>query len=310
MRAMVFTKPGVVEMLDVDPPAPADGETLIDVAAAGICGSELHGISEPGFRQPPLVMGHEFVGTALDGRRVVVNPIVSCEACDMCAAGHDQLCRNRSIVGIHRAGGFAQRVAVPSKQLHELPDTLAWDAAALIEPLANALHVWRLAGAPTGARVGIIGAGSIGLVCQLVAQRDAGEVMITDLSEDRLSLARKLGGVRTGTMLDGEFDVVLDAVGAPVTHRASVEHLKPSGVTVWIGLLSDDAGFVSRDLIRWEKKVLGSFAYPAKDFADAVDLASDVDLSWTTSFPLDEGAIIFTELMEGRSDVVKAVLRP
>jgi alcohol dehydrogenase len=307
---MVFTKPGTVEMLDVETPEPAGGETLIDVVAAGICGSELHGISEPGFRQPPLVMGHEFVGTTPDGQRVVVNPIVSCEACDMCSSGHDQLCRNRSIVGIHRSGGFAQRVAVPTEQLHELPGTLSWDAAALIEPLANALHVWRLAGEPKGARVGIIGAGPIGLVCQLVAQRDAGEVMITDLSEDRLALAPKLGDVQTGKALDGEFDVVVDAVGASVTHRASVEHLKPSGTTVWIGLLSDDAGFVSRDLVRWEKKVLGSFAYPRRDFADAVQLASEVDLSWTTSFPLDEGAAIFTELMNGRSDVVKAVLRP
>jgi alcohol dehydrogenase len=307
---MVFTKPGVVEMLDVDDPAAAQGDTLIAVAAAGICGSELHGISEPGFRQPPLVMGHEFVGTTEDGRRVVVNPIVSCGACDMCSAGHDQLCRTRSIVGIHRAGGFAERVAVPEKQLHALPDAMGWDEAALIEPLANALHVWRLAGALKGSRVGVIGAGPIGLVCLLVAQRDAGDVMITDLSDDRLALARKLGALETAAELEGEFDVVLDAVGAPATHRASVEHLAPWGTTVWVGLLSDDAGFVSRDLVRWEKKVFGSFAYTARDFADAVALASDVDLSWTTSFPLEDGATIFTELMGGRSDVVKAVLLP
>lgn len=307
---MVFMKPGVVEMLDVDAPAAAEGETLVDVAAAGICGSELHGISEPGFRQPPLVMGHEFVGTTPDGRRVVVNPIVSCGSCDMCSVGHDQLCRTRAIVGIHRAGGFAERVSVPSQQLHAIPGAMGWDEAALIEPLANALHVWRLAGEKKGARVGIIGAGPIGLVCLLVAQHGGADVTITDLSEDRLAMARKLGAVQTAPSLDGEFDVVLDAVGAPSTHHASIEHLKPSGTTVWIGLLSDDAGFVSRDLVRWEKKVLGSFAYTARDFADAVELASDVDLSWTTSFPLDEGAAIFTELMGGRTDVVKAVLRP
>lgn len=307
---MVFTGPGVVEMLDVQAPRPQEPDVLIHVAAAGICGSELHGISEPGFRDPPLIMGHEFVGTTPDGRRVVINPIVSCGSCDMCIAGHDQLCRERSIIGIHRPGGFAETVAVPGPQLHELPDGVNWERGALIEPLANALHAWRLAGAPAGARVGIVGAGTIGLVCLLAVSRDAGEVMITDLVEDRLQMATKLGANQTGTELEGEFDVILDAVGAPATHRASLEHLRPQGTTVWVGLLSDEAAFDARDLVRMEKNILGSFAYTARDFVDAVALAPDVDLDWATTFPLDQGAGIFTELMNGRSDVLKALLRP
>jgi alcohol dehydrogenase len=255
-------------------------------------------------------MGHEFVGTTDDGRRVVVNPIVSCGSCDMCAAGHDQLCRSRSIVGIHRSGGFAEQVAVPGEQLHELPREVDFQRGALIEPLANALHAWHLAGAPAGARVGIIGAGTIGLVCLLALGKDAGEVMMTDLARDRLETASKLGADKTGTRLEGEFDVILDAVGKPATHRASVEHLKPGGTTVWIGLESDEPAFVARDLVRMEKKVVGSFAYPAAVFAEAVALARSVDLGWATTFPLVDGAGIFTELMNGRSDVVKALLTP
>jgi len=87
MRAMVFTGPGVVEMLEVPDPVPGPDELLLNVALVGICGSELHGIVQPGFRQPPLIMGHEFAATTSDGRRVTVNPIVHCGSCDRCRAG-------------------------------------------------------------------------------------------------------------------------------------------------------------------------------------------------------------------------------
>ena len=134
--------------------------------------------------------------------------------------------------------------------------------------------------------------------------------MVADLTKDRLAWATKLGATATGPALEGEFDVIIDAVGAPATRRASLEHLRPGGTTVWLGLLSDDAGFDAKDLIRMEKKVVGSFAYSDRDFAAAIEIAPSVDLTWATDFPLREGADIFTQLMNGRSDVVKAVLRP
>jgi threonine dehydrogenase-like Zn-dependent dehydrogenase len=307
---MVFTRPSVVEMLSIDPPTAGAGEIVVDVTAAGICGSELHGISQPGFRQPPLVMGHEFVGTTPDGRRVTVNPILSCGGCDMCAAGSRQLCRERSIIGIHRPGAFAEQVAVPVQLARELPDSISWEAAALIEPLANAVHAWRIAGRPAGRRVGIIGAGTIGLVALLVVQRDTQDVVVTDVSDDRLEVARRLGAPVTGPELDGDFDVIIDAAGVGATRQASVAHLKPSGTTVWMGLGSADSAFDALGLIRNEKRVLGSFAYTDGDFNAAVELSTDVDLSWATSYPLEEGPAIFMQLMNGRSDVVKALLRP
>ncbi len=310
MEAMVYTRPGVVEVLDVDAPEVGAGEVLIDVEAAGICGSELHGIAKPGFRRPPLVMGHEFAGRTPDGRRVTVNPIVRCGDCDCCRADMPQLCRTRAVIGIHRAGAFAEQVAVPESSVRPLPEDLPWEQAALIEPLANAVHAWRLVQSPTAPRVGIIGAGTIGLVCVLAARGDAAEIMVTDLADNRLALAEQLGADTIASELDGEFDVIIDAVGAPVTHSASIIHLRPGGTTVWLGLMSTEAGFDSTELIRQEKRVVGSFAYRDKDFDDAVALSSMVDLSWSTSFPLSEGAGIFTELMNGRSDVVKAVLRP
>jgi threonine dehydrogenase-like Zn-dependent dehydrogenase len=310
MQALVFTRPGVVEVMDVDEPVAAEGEVLINVAAAGICGSELHGISQPGFRTPPLVMGHEFAGVAPDGSRVTVNPIVSCGICDLCVQGLTHVCRERAIVGIHRPGAFAERVAVPQHMVHELPADMSWERAAMIEPLANGVHAWHLAGRPAGARVGVIGAGTIGLVSYLAASAGgAGEVVVVDLAEDRLSTARDLGAA-TATSLEGEFDVVIDAVGVAATHRASVERLRPAGTAVWIGLMGTEPAFNSADFIRQEKRVLGSFAYTDEEFGEAVGLAQHCELAWVDSYPLSEGADIFTQLMHGRTDVVKALLRP
>ena len=121
MKALVFTGPGAVEVLDVPEPEVAEGEVLVHVRSAGICGSELHGVRHPGFRVPPLIMGHEFTGVSDAGDPVIINPILSCGSCDLCLAGQRQICRQRAIIGVHRPGGFAERVAVPASALRPLP---------------------------------------------------------------------------------------------------------------------------------------------------------------------------------------------
>lgn len=310
MQALVFTRPGVVELLDVDEPVPGEGDVVVDVAAVGICGSELHGVTRPGFRSPPLVMGHEFAGSTADGRRVTVNPIVHCGSCDRCRAGRNHLCPERELLGVHRPGAYAERVAVPESRLYDLPAGMTWEQAAMVEPFANGLHAWRLAGAPTGARVGVIGAGTIGLVGSLVARRGgAAEVVVVDVAEDRLGVAGDLG-FATATALEGEFDVVIDAVGLAATRRASVTRLARGGTAVWVGLLDPKAGFDALDLIREEKTVVGSFSYTNEEFGAAVDVAAGTELGWVASFPFGDAERLFTELMKGRTDIVKAVLRP
>ena len=169
MKALVFTGPGALEMHDVPEPELADGDVLVHVRTVGICGSELHGARHPGFRKPPLIMGHEFAGTNDNGDRVVINPMLSCGHCELCLGGLRQVCRERQIIGVHRAGGFAERVAVPGSTLRPVPDWLGWDAAALVEPAANAVHAWNIARAGTGARAAVLGCGAIGLLCLLTA---------------------------------------------------------------------------------------------------------------------------------------------
>jgi len=316
MRALVFTAPGTVEMLDVPEPDPGPGEVLVQVRAAGICGSELHGARHPGFRQPPLIMGHEFAGTTAGGEAVVVNPILSCGHCDLCQRGLRNLCRERRIIGVHRAGGFAERVAVPASALRPAPPGLGWETAALIEPAANAVHAWNQARGALGidakdARVGVIGCGAIGLLCVAVAlSSGAARVEVSDLAPARLAAALSLGAGAGGPGLEGEYDVVIDAVGSAATRAASVGHQRPGGTAIWLGLADSEPGFDASALVRSEKRVLGSFAYRDEEFAQATTMIREWDLAWAAGYPLAEGAEVFTELMNGSLHPVKALLYP
>jgi threonine dehydrogenase-like Zn-dependent dehydrogenase len=308
MRALVFVAPGRVELRDEPEPTPGDGEELIAVRASGICGSELHGFRSIGMRVPPLIMGHEFVGTTSSGERVAVNPLLSCGDCDSCAGGRPQLCRHRGLLGVSRAGGFAETVAVPRSALHRLPDELTWGAGALVEPLANAVHAWSLLPTPP-ARVGVIGGGPIGLLCGLFARARGCDVQLSEPLPHRRSVAAGLGLDAVET-LRGENDAVFDAVGLPDTRRAGVELTRPGGAVVWIGLAEDGVELSGNTIVRTEKKVYGSFAYMPAEFAAAVQLATQLDLSWTTEVPIDEADTAFYELAAGRGNMVKAVLVP
>lgn len=313
MRALVFTAAGRVQLREEPTPEPAEGEVLVTVQASGICGSELHGFRTVGFRRPPMIMGHEFAGTADDGTAVVVNPLVTCGRCEACRAGNPQLCPSRQLLGVHRAGGFAEQVAVPAANLHALPPGADWSAAALIEPLANAVHAARLAGATQG-RVAVIGAGAIGLVCLLVAQLDSDRpVVVADPSPQRRALAERLGAAtveRLDTHDSGLFDLTFEAVGLQVTRASALAALRPGGTSVWLGLATADAGGDGADLVRQEKRVLGSFAYTPADFADAVALSGRLELGWGTDVPLRDAETVFMQLAQGRTDITKAVLRP
>lgn len=310
MRALVFTAPGVVELQDVPLPDVPSGWLPLTVRASGICGSELHGFRSIGFRRPPLIMGHEIAGETPDGRRVVVDPLLTCGTCDLCRLGSPELCRSRGLMGVHLPGGFAEQIAVPPDAVHEIPDDLPWEAAVLIEPLANAVHAWRQVQGGVVERLAVIGAGAIGLVTLLVAAHEGiSEVTVVDRARSRLALAERLGASRCASKLEGEYDVVVDAVGSMETRAAAVEGLRPGGTSVWLGLAEAGSGFDGNGLVRGEKRVVGSFAYSPEDFASAVAMAPRLDLGWSTAIQLEDSQRIFMELAEGASDPVKAVIR-
>jgi threonine dehydrogenase-like Zn-dependent dehydrogenase len=221
------------------------------------------------------------------------------------------VCRNRRLLGVHLAGGFAEQVAVPGSALHDLPEGLADTAAALIEPLANAVHAWSLlrSSIEPVARIGVLGAGPIGLLCALVASRHGAAVSISDPSEHRRATAQQLG-LAARSALEEEYDAVIDAVGLPATRRSSLDHTRPAGTAVWLGLAQDTTEISGNGLVRAELSIRGSFAYTPTEFAEAVDLAPALDLSWATAVPLEEAVEVFYSLADGNTEIVKAVLVP
>lgn len=251
-------------------------------------------------------MGHEFCGVRLDtGERVAVNPLVTCGHCDLCLSGMSEICRSRQIIGVHRAGGFAELVGVRAGDCYVLPASVSDVQGALVEPFANAVHAKALGsglvpGKPPS-KVGVIGAGAIGLAVAAVCAEDA-DVTLSELDERRRD--QVVSSVPFGVLdeLSGEFDLVLDAVG---TRRASVDLLRPGGVAVWVGLHSPEAG---QDFVRAEKRVVGSFAYSAREFAEAVSAVAAAQPLWTETYPLARGAEVFSRLLREPGVAARTVL--
>ena len=314
MRAVVYAAPLTLELQDVPEPLAAPGEIVVDVKAVGICGSELEGFrNQSPFRVPPLIMGHEIAGVRADtGESVAVNPLIACHRCDLCRRGLENLCRSRALVGVHRPGGFAERVAVPESCLYSAGN-IPFHVAALAEPVASAIHAFAFAQQtdPQPQRVGVIGAGMLGLASAIIARR-AGvpDVFISDLSEERRETARRAAGAEAGQELEGEYDVVIDAVGSEETRRASIAHLRPAGTAVWIGLHGPEAGFDALALVRSEQRVQGSFAYVDRDFRAALTLLKGLRVDWTTNVLLRDGVEAFEELLDAPGDATKTHLIP
>lgn len=322
--------------LDVTPLKP--DEVRLKVAACGVCGSELESYKNRSPRRPPpLVMGHEFCGTVAElgadvtsvkqGASVVSNSLVPCGQCVRCTRGDTHLCASRQIFGMHRPGAFAEYVNVPARCLIPWPENLPAEAAALAEPLANGIHIVNLTKNYPAATVLVIGAGPIGLFTQQALQVLRGaKVYVADLSPERLAVATKLGaaGVINSREQDpakfmqsitgGEgADLVIDAVGASVTKKTSLDALRPGGVTVWIGLHENALTFDSYNVTLPEKQVLGTYAAKIEELAHALELmaAGKVDaLSWVQRFPLEEGVTAFQRMLAAKGHDIKAVICP
>jgi len=327
-----------MEIRDVDDVAPQADEVKIKVAACGICGSELESYKNKSPRRPPpLVMGHEFCGTIAEtgadvsgwevGAKIVSNSLVPCGSCVRCDRGDTHLCESRQIFGMHRPGAFAEYVNVPARCLIPWPENVSAEAAALAEPMANGVHVVHVSRHLNADVVLVMGAGPIGLFCQQAMQVLRGsKVYVADLSNERLEVAKKLGAVRVINPRDEDVvavmkeatggegaDLSVDAVGAGITKRTSVDAIRPGGGSVWIGLHEDEMTFNSYGLTLPEKQVFGSYAATIDELQHALNLMSEgkVDAeSWVQRFSLEDGVEAFQRMLAAKGNDIKAVVCP
>lgn len=174
MKAYYLRDVGKFNIEDIPEPQLRDGEVIVDVKAAGICGSDIPRIYETGAHVHPIVIGHEFsgivsnVGKNVDGgwmgKRVGIFPLIPCKTCEQCRKEQYEMCRNYSYLGSRTDGGFAEKVAVPEWNLIKLPENVSFEEAAMLEPMAVAVHAMRRIAPTEKDSVMVVGMGTIGLL--------------------------------------------------------------------------------------------------------------------------------------------------
>ena len=330
MKALVYTDTLELQYRDEPDPVPGPGEALIKIEAVGICGSDMHAYHGHDERRvPPLILGHEAVGEVqtgpLKGRRVVLNPLMTCGICDHCQGGRSNLCAKRELIGMRLAGAFAQYITIPERNLLDMPQDMDPVIASLTEPAATSLHAIFLAERVlhrplSECRALVLGGGSIGAFAGLMLKhKGCHDVCLGDTNPLRRQTAERLGCCTVYDPLaddlpdENSFDLVIDAVGSGRTRAASCRHVRAGGVISHVGLQDNEPGLDTRRMTLEEITFLGNYTYSAVDLRAAIRalyLGALGPLDWVETRQLSEGAAAFRDIHEGNAAAPKIVLRP
>ncbi|WP_163167745.1 NAD(P)-dependent alcohol dehydrogenase [Arthrobacter sp. Alg241-R88] len=312
MRANILKSQGDMAMETLPLPQLDADQVLVQVAAVGVCGSDVHyyehGRIGPYVVDHPLILGHELsgriaaVGSAVDpgrvGQRVAVEPQRPCRKCKQCKAGRYNLCPEIEFYATPPIdGAFAEYVTIQSDFAYDIPDSVSDEAAALIEPLSVGLWACERAEIKPGSRVLIAGAGPIGIIAAQAARAfGATEIYISDIAEDRLAFALEHGAThalnaRTDTVEGLDVDAFIDASGAPQAVRSGIKAVAPAGRVILVGLGADDVELPVSFLQNREIWLSGVFRY-TNTWPLAIQLIADgkvdLDILVTGKFSLSE----------------------
>jgi 2-desacetyl-2-hydroxyethyl bacteriochlorophyllide A dehydrogenase len=309
MLAAVITARGAVEVSTVEDPAPGEHDVVVEVAACGLCGTDLHILRGEFAPSLPVIPGPEFAGEIVAvgsgvrdrrvGDRVAVDPSLHCHECHYCRRGRGNLCERWSAIGVTRPGGAAQYAVAPEANCVPLPDHIRTQDAALIEPLSCAVHAYDILRGTLGASVLIYGSGTMGLMMMELAKRTgASTVDVVDVNPERLTTARLLGCSATATTADEwdrprGWDVVIDATGNQQAIQDGLGRVGKGGTFLQFGV-ADYAARVTIDpyriynqeiTIAGSMAVLHSFERAAELFASGL---LDPEVFISHRYPLTE----------------------
>jgi 2-desacetyl-2-hydroxyethyl bacteriochlorophyllide A dehydrogenase len=289
MLAVVIKAPNEVEVMTVDDPTPGRRDVVVEVAACGICGTDLHILEGEFAPTLPIVPGHEFAGTVVAvgadvtevtvGARVAVDPSLYCHECHYCRLGKDNLCERWNAIGVSVPGAAAEFAMAPAANCVELPEHVRLEDAALIEPLSCAVRGYDVLKSNLGAHVLIYGSGTMGLMMlELAKKTGAASVDIVDLNADRLTTARTLGcsnAVISADELDRPrgWELVVDATGVAAAIQDGLGRVAPGGTFLQFGVSSYEARVTIEPyrIYRKEITITGSMAV-LHSFERAADL--------------------------------------
>lgn len=324
MKALVYEGNETLGYRDVPKAEAREGEHLVQIKASGICGSDMHAYLGHDARRPaPLILGHEAAGIIKggpdDGRRVTINPLVTCGACAACSAGRENLCADRQIISMPpREGAFSQYVSMPSSNLVTVPQSIPFTKAALTEPLAVSWHASRLALEalhPEMERSAlVIGGGAIGLAAAL-ALRAMGVEDITIVEPNdgrRVFLAERCNQIVTDNATNPA-TIVVDAVGYAATRALASRIAVPGGVITHVGLGENADGLDIRRMTLQEITFIGTYTYSPQDFLNTAHAIFENrlgPLDWFEERALSEGDQAFRDLRKGAVAAPKIILDP
>ncbi|MGD2095163.1 MAG: galactitol-1-phosphate 5-dehydrogenase [Phycisphaerales bacterium] len=343
MKALIYTKPYCFEYSEFPDPVPADDEVLIRVKACGICGSDVQGFTgKTGRRIPPLIMGHEAAGIIEEvgcnvkgfkkGDRVCFDSTVYCIKCEACRKGLYNRCKTRQVLGVStpefkRHGAFAEYVAVPYWIASKIPDNMSFVNSALLEPVSIGMHAANRTPMLPDDTVVVIGAGTIGLfILQACSLRGAARIIVVDINEFRLDVAKRLGAdiiinplksnlreMVFAETQDKGANVTFEAVGFAQTFKDAVSVTKTGGYLVAVGNLEKVAEFDLQELVARELTFTGSYA-SSVEFRDCIDLVAagsiNVEPLISDVLPLEDGPAAFERLLKAEENLLKIVLEP
>jgi len=341
MKAAFIHAANDIRFEETDVPGIRPDEVLIEVKANGICGSDIHFYEEgrlgPFVVDRPYIPGHESSGVVSEigsevkglkpGDRVVPEPGIPCRRCAICKSGRYNLCRSVYFLSAPPVNGaLAEYMVVPYDFAFKIPDEISFEKAALVEPLAVALHSCNRGGLEVGDDVAILGAGPIGLAILMVARAmGAGKVIMVDLLENRLAMAKNLGAAEVMNASSDDVEkgfleltdgrgprIVFDAAGSKVTSAMAVDVVGPGGVVVMVGWPGGGRfPYPVERILELELDVRGVRRY-ANVFPAAISLIAggrvDAGALITHRFPLERVVEAFQFVAENKDKVIKAVV--
>ncbi|MEU9961894.1 zinc-dependent alcohol dehydrogenase family protein [Streptomyces sp. NPDC050982] len=309
MKAAVIESVGRAVVAEVPDPTPGPREVVVEVAACGLCGTDLHILQGEFAPKLPIVPGHEFAGEVVGvgtqvtelslGDRVAVDPSLYCYECRFCRTGHNNLCERWAAIGVTTAGGAAQYAVAPVANCVKLPDHIRTQDAALVEPLSCAVRGYDVLNSRLGAHVLIYGSGTMGLMMLELAKRTgAASVDVVDINPQRLATAERLGVSATATGADEldrpqGWDLVVDATGNAAAIQDGLERVAKAGTFLQFGVADystrvtiDPYRIYNQEItITGSMAVLHSFERAAELFATGV---LDPDIFISDRLPLDQ----------------------
>ena len=298
MKAIVIPTPNEIEIRDIPMPEVKEGEALLKVKYVGICGADLASFTgnQP-FTTYPRIPGHEFSAEIVEipendkglkaGDIVTCNPYFNCGECYSCKRGFVNCCTDNQTMGVQRDGAFCEYIAMPVERIYK-GKGLSAEELALIEPFSISQHAVSRAQIKETDNVLVIGAGPIGLFALLAAKQKCGRIVVADILDNRLALAKEYGADAvvntkaqsleefTKEFTDGNgFDVCIEACGAPETFLACIDNAAFAGNIILIGNGKRETTFNHSVLLKKELNVHGSRNALKDDFLNNIDIVAE-----------------------------------